>query len=83
MPKSREECLNNMIVITFNLLPYMLEGINEIVNMGKYPNRAEAIRTYIRDGMRNDLDFVATYCENSHLFEFYKRFLWVLLFYLC
>ncbi|MFW9952135.1 MAG: hypothetical protein ACFFKA_18595 [Candidatus Thorarchaeota archaeon] len=45
----------NMFLITVHLLNKDLESIEELIRIGLYPNRSEAIRSYVSDGILRDL----------------------------
>lgn len=44
-----------MRLITVHLPPEAVQGLDELVRSGRYPNRSEAIRFAIRDMLKDEL----------------------------
>ena len=40
--------------VTFRIPSGQLKRVDRLVNRGEYPNRSEALRQYIRDGVKAD-----------------------------
>jgi len=44
-----------MRLLTVHLPEYYIQGLMELVEMGRYPNKSEAIRVAVRDLLANEL----------------------------
>jgi Arc/MetJ-type ribon-helix-helix transcriptional regulator len=47
MPKTKAK--EKMVLISVHLPKQMLDGLDEMVNQGRFPSRSEAIRVAVRD----------------------------------
>lgn len=60
-----------MRIVTVKLPEIYLEGIDELVKMGKYTSRSEVIREAIRDLLRRELWSAPRLPRNTYLISEY------------
>ena len=55
MSKSKRR---KMILVTVHLPPTYIEGLERLVDMGRYPNKSEAIRVAVRELLARENYFI-------------------------
>jgi len=61
IPQEHLEVYKKMQLITVHVPIAYLEGIDQLITAGAYPNRSEAIRVSIRDLLKEELGAIRRY----------------------